>query len=189
MWKCELWHRLDQPGWPLYKHSSDEGGQKVTGRTDGDYYLVFNCSPPETPINISTNTPLSVLTAYICYLSLSVCLFLSLSLSQSFCFTLCIFLSPSLYLSVSLFLSLSLSQSFCFSICLPLCLFLKHSFSPSLSPSHSLGEWITPAYFHIFLLGRAEKVKWWKQKQSQPTSLSRLHLICLFLLSLGNSKS
>lgn len=130
MCKCELWHHLDQPAWPLYKHSSDEGGQKVTGGTDGDYYLVFNCSPPETPINISTNTPLSVLTAYICSLSLSV------TLSQSFYFTLCIFLSLSFYPSLTLCLSrslpVSLSVSFCHSLSLPV------SLPVSLSENESL---------------------------------------------------
>ena len=39
---------------PLYKHGSDEGEQKLTAWTDGPYYLVFNCSSSETPINIST---------------------------------------------------------------------------------------------------------------------------------------
>ena len=89
----------------------------MTGGTDGDYYLVFNCSPPETPINISTNTLLSVLTAYICSLSLSVTLSLVLFLS--------------LYLSVSLFLSQSHSLS------LPVSLFLSQSLSQSLSRSLS----------------------------------------------------
>ena len=49
---------------PLYKHGSDEGEQKLTGWTDGPYYLVFNCSSSETPINIS-RTPVSNATTFL----------------------------------------------------------------------------------------------------------------------------